>query len=117
MRSIYQCEKCGKPGVSAEMDTIKADIGYEVCGLKRNGALYAVASWHFTDEECTHLRVLLDGDTVIMVACLIPFDEYQKEREQNEMFHLCERFTTRRGNHYIYWRDEETDTDYITKEV
>ncbi len=98
------------------MDTIKANVGYRVCGLKKDGQLYAQASWWFTEEECTHLRVLLDGDKVVMVACLISIDEYRKEKEQNEMFHLCERFTTRKGNHYIYWRDEETDTDYITKE-
>jgi len=99
------------------MDTIRARDEYRVCGLKKDGALFARASWWFTEEECNHLRVLLDGDKVVMVACLIPFDEYRKEQEQNEMFHLCERFTTRKGNHYIYWRDEETDTDYITKEA
>ena len=96
-------------------DTIKAKDGYRVCGLRKDGELYALASWHFTDEECTHLRLLLDGDRIIMVACLISFDEYQKEKEQNEMFHLCEKFTTQVGNRFIYWRDEETDTDYLTK--
>lgn len=98
------------------MDTIKAQEGYRVCKFPQWGNLFALVSWQFSDEECTHLRAVMDGDRLVMVACLIPLDEYQREKEQNEMFHLCERFTTQKGYHYIYWRDEETDTDYITKE-
>ena len=97
------------------IDTIKAVNGYRVCGLRKDGMLFARCSYWFTEEECTHLRLLLDGDQIVMVACLIPYSDYLKEREQNEMYHFCERFTTTKGNQFVYWRDEETGTDYITK--
>ena len=97
------------------MDTIKAKTGYRVVGIKRDCPYFSIASWWFTEEECNHLRAVLDGDKFIMVACLIDYADFKKEQESNEMFHLCEHFTTQKGNHYAYWRDEETDTDYITK--
>lgn len=99
------------------MDTIKAKKFYRVCNLKKEGQMWGQASFWFTEEEAQHLCMVLDGDEPIMVACLRSFDDYTAELKGNECFHFCERFTTRKGNQFIYWRDEETDTDYITKVV
>lgn len=68
------------------MDTIKAKEGYRVCVLKSHGELYAQASWWFDEEECTHLRAILDGDRIVMVACLIPMDEYKREKNRMRCF-------------------------------
>ena len=59
--------------------------------------------------------MVYDGNQPIMVAHAATVDEYSDNRENNEAFCLCEIFKTVKGNTFAYWRDEETDSDYITK--
>lgn len=61
--------------------------------------------------------ILVDGDLFIMGAQSRPFDEFKRDylEANNEAAILCEMFITRKGNKYIYWRDEEADIDYLTK--
>ena len=59
--------------------------------------------------------MVYDGDQPIMVAHAATVDEYSDNRENNEAFNLCEIFKTVKGNTFAYWRDDETDSDYITK--
>lgn len=56
-----------------------------------------------------------DGEQPLFVAEKRSWDDYLDEKEGNECFHMCEVFTTVKGNQYIYWRDEEIDADYITR--
>lgn len=60
-------------------------------------------------------RVLLDGQDVVMLCELIPYERYVDEARDNECFEKCEVFTTQKGNQYIYWRDNELDEDYLTR--
>lgn len=80
-------------------DTIKAKDGYRVFKTKSGG----------------NDRIVCDGETPLFLAELVSHDEYIDEMRNNEMFNLCEVFTTRKGQQYAYWRDEEFDVDYITK--
>lgn len=56
-----------------------------------------------------------DGCNPLFVARKRSRADYQDEKRYNEMFRLCEVFTTVKGNQFIYWRDDEIDEDYITK--
>lgn len=56
-----------------------------------------------------------DGEQPLLIAKKRSWDDYLDEKEGNECFHMCEVFTTVKGNQYIYWRDEEIDADYITR--
>ena len=60
-------------------------------------------------------KALMDGQTLVMVCKLRTLEDFEDERKGNECFELCEIFTTQKGNRYYYWRDNETDEDYITK--
>lgn len=60
---------------------------------------------------------LYDGEQFIMYARYASWDEYNHDVLSfgNECAHFCEAFTTREGNQFIYWRDEEIDADYLTR--
>lgn len=85
-------------------DTIKAKKYYTLTGLHDRN----------TGTHITGKRVLFDGDKPIMVAMIRTKEEFVEERRENECFNLCEIFTTRSGAQYAYWRDEETDEDFLT---
>ena len=96
-------------------NTIKAKTGYRVITPRKGFPLYDMATYHFDEVDADMVRVVADGDDVIMFALLVPYADYLAEKEGNECFNLCEVFTTRKGNQYIYWRDEEIDEDRITR--
>lgn len=84
-------------------NTIKAKVGYTV---KNN--------YHDTrtgEKVC----VLFDGDEMIMGGRIKSLKDHSEELEQNEEYHVCEVFTTVKGNQFIYARDEELDEDYLIK--
>lgn len=83
-------------------DTIKAKDGYHIVKVKNI----------ITGEEGWRID---DGGTPLFVAQKRSYEDYLYEKDDNEMFNLCEIFTTVKGNQFIYWRDEEIDADYITK--
>ena len=83
-------------------NTIKAKDGYHVYKVKNI----------VTGEEAYRID---DGTTPLFIAQKRSYEDYKDEERQNEMFRRCEIFTTVKGSQYIYWRDEETDADYITK--
>ena len=83
-------------------NTIKAKDGYRVVKVKNI----------ITGEEEYRID---DGCNPLVVAQMRSYEDYKDEERQNEMFRRCEVFTTVDGNQFIYWRDEETDEDYITK--
>ena len=60
-------------------------------------------------------RVLFDGDEMIMVAEKLNMHDHLENIENNECYHVCERFITRRGSTFIYARDEEADIDYLIR--
>lgn len=87
-------------------DTIKAKNGYVVrhfVGMKVEGY----------KEPCA----LRDGEELVMLADLRPYHDYVNEVMfgGNEAARMCEKFTTSKGNEFIYWRDEEADEDYLSK--
>ena len=85
-------------------DTIKAKEGYWI------GSNQEIKS-KFGEKA----RALMDGQKVVMICSLRSLEDFEDERRQNECFRHLETFTTRTGNRYHYWRDEELDEDYITK--
>ena len=80
-------------------DTLKAKEGYRVHKVK-------------TDN---YLRVLTDGDEIVMVARIMTYSEFMAELDCNECFRVCEVFHTVKGNKFLYARDEEGDDDYLIK--
>lgn len=60
---------------------------------------------------------LFDGEEFIMYAHYATWETYVSDVQlnSNEAARLCEVFTTRKGNQFIYWRDEEIDADYLTR--
>ena len=80
-------------------DTIKAHVGYRVCKVRNDASL----------------RILRDGEVIIMVAHIMTYAELMSELEGNECFRVCEVFYTVKGNKFVYARDEEGDVDYIIK--
>ena len=80
-------------------DTIKAKEGYRVHKVK-------------TDSS---LRVLRDGEEIVMVARIMTYSEFMDELDENECFGVCEVFHTVKGNKFLYARDEEGDDDYLIK--
>lgn len=82
--------------------TIKAKVGYRVrAGYNRT-----------TGEKIAYVY---DGEETLMRAKYISSGEFCAEIGQNEAFHICEIFTTVKGNTFAYGRDEEIDEDYIAK--
>ena len=82
-------------------NTIKAKVGYVV--------------WYHKNEP--NKVIVCDGDDVLFEGEKRSWEDYKDEvlDEGNEMAHKCEVFTTVKGNQFIYWRDEESDEDFITK--
>lgn len=93
--------------------TITADVRYRVMKMSEgNKERY---SWMVSEiENRDDYRFLYDGDQMIMPCIKTDLERYRDELEGNECFHLCEYFETSSGL-WAYWRDEETDTDYITR--
>ena len=102
-------------------NTIKADSteGYKVFTIDRTKHfdLWEMASSHFEEVDMNEypVKMVVDGEYIVMFALARSVEDYEAEKEGNECFHFCEVFTSRKGSQYIYWRDEETNTDYITK--
>ena len=82
--------------------TISARVGYKVKNVVNV----------ITGEPAL---MVYDGNQPIMVAHAATVDEYIDNRENNEAFCLCEIFKTVKGNTFAYWRDEETNEDFLTK--
>lgn len=82
-------------------NTIKAKVGYVI--------------WHYASEP--NKLIVCDGDDVLFEGEYRSWEDYKEEvlDEGNEMAHKVEVFTTVKGNQFIYWRDEESDEDFITK--
>ena len=93
--------------------TIKAKVGYRVRRIV------------FQDPNSENVMlfknpcVLRDGDDLVMMAEMRSTADYDREVVcgENEAAHFCECFITVRGNKFIYWRDEETDEDFLTKVI
>lgn len=82
--------------------TIKAKVEYIVKKAhgKRDGKDY---------------RLLFDGNEMIMAAYPLSLNDHYYHIENNESYHVLERFVTRSGANFIYSRDEELDADYLVK--
>ena len=82
-------------------NTIKAKVGYVI--------------WHYASEP--NKLIVCDGDDVLFEGERRSWEDYKEEvlDEGNEMAHKVEVFTTVKGNQFIYWRDEESNEDFITK--
>lgn len=81
-------------------DTIKSKAGYRIrAGKNIHGEI---------------IKIIYEGDNILFWAYPMNMSEYKYHKENNEAFNFCEVFTTRGGNQFIYWRDEEIDRDYIT---
>lgn len=82
-------------------NTIKAKVGYVI--------------WHYASEP--NKLIVCDGDDVLFEGEHRSWEDYKEEvlKGRNEMAHKVEVFTTMKGNQFIYWRDEESDEDFITK--
>ena len=82
-------------------DTIKAKNGYIVKQRK---------------SYPTQVRIY-DGEDFLFEGERRSYEDYVEELIEagNEAARKCEVFTTTKGNQFVYWRDEETDWDLITK--
>lgn len=74
---------------------------------------YTVKTNYHDTRTGEKVRVLFDGDEMIMVGHIKTMQDHCEELEQNEEYHVCEVFTTVKGNQFIYARDEELDKDYL----
>lgn len=87
-------------------DTIKAVNGYSV---KYAFLKCAIAS------HTNKVAILFDGEKQITAGEVKTFEEYKDEKENNECFVFYEKFTTAKGNEFIYWGDTEFGLEYFTK--
>lgn len=87
-------------------DTIKAENGYRVVYLRNKET-----------KEKTGFAKVYDGNNCLMIAEIRSYEDYEDEviNQNNEMATLYEVFTTTKENQFLYWRDIETDEDFITK--
>ena len=83
-------------------DTITARNGYR-----------AVAVINIDTGETAYR--ILDGINQLFIAKRRSYEDYICDMAINEAATMCEIFTTVRGHQFIYWRDNETDEDFITK--
>lgn len=92
--------------------TIKPEVGYRV----RHAKPETVSDTFIDSLGYDKPVILMDGSDAIMVAGLRSLEDYIDECKNgnNEMATFCERFTTIKGNQFVYWRDEETDDDFLT---
>ena len=67
-----------------------------------------------TDKK---FAIVLDGTQVLFKAEVRSYEDYKDEvlNNGNDMARFCECFITEKGNKFIYWRDEESDEDFISK--
>lgn len=61
------------------------------------------------------IRVLKDGDEIIMIAQPLTVKEHNDMIEGNEMYVVFETFKTVHGGTYIYSHDMEIDVDYLVR--
>ena len=80
-------------------NTIKAKVGYVI--------------W-YRRKEPNKVTVC---DDVLFRGERRSWEDYKEEvlDDGNEMVHKVEVFITVKGNQFIYWRDEESDEDFVTK--
>ena len=64
-------------------------------------------------EYPDNARLLLDGQTPVMLCYKRDYSEMVAEMGDNECFELCEIFSTW-NKKVAYWRDNELDEDYIS---
>lgn len=85
-------------------DTIKStNGGYSIRYCKKYG-----------DDKNTYAKVY-DGMQLLFIAQMRSKNDYLEEKQFNECFEFFEKFTTRKGNEFIYWHDYEINQDYLTK--
>ena len=102
-------------------NTIKANIGYVVKAVKAEKVNDIIAICDFIplmDEPV--FKIVKDGEETVMIAEMVPFNEFCYQRENNECFRVLDVFTTVKGNQFVYWTDIENcgafgSADYITK--
>lgn len=82
-------------------NTLKASEGYKV--------------YRIHDANGNEYLKLRDGDEVLAIAEERTMEDYDWEREDNEMFCKVGVFTTTKGNQFIWWCDREIEADYLTK--
>ena len=68
-----------------------------------------------SEISVTAMAIEADGDGMIMAAYPLSLNDHYYHAENNECYHVLERFTTRSGANFIYSRDEELDADYLVK--
>ena len=85
-------------------NTITAKTGYRV-------------RWATNTTTGEKFALVYDGEEKIMCAVACSMAELTAELQDNECFHICEVFTTMKGNQFIYARDEEMDVDFVAKVV
>lgn len=69
---------------------------------------------YIDDDIAKPRRVsVLNGDDLIMICELISYDEMREHQCGNECFELCEIFSAN-GAKWLYWRDNESNEDFIT---
>lgn len=105
-------------------ETIKARENYKIYKTdyllektkddQNNQTFYTYLLMHTTDFTNV---VVLDGGMFVMTAQLKSFEEFKEDYLEggNDAAELVEMFITKKGNKYIYWRDNAADEDYITK--
>ena len=88
--------------------TIKAKKEYRLCKFHNDIDMF---------PEWRNPRALVDGDELVMICDYVPYADYVDEVENgnNECARFVECFMTRKGNKMVYWRDEESDIDYVSK--
>ena len=87
-------------------DTIKSKYGYSVRYAMQK---CAIAS------HTNKIAIVYEGGREILKAELRTWQDYTEEKEGNECFCFYEKFTTEKGNEFIYWGDTEIGADYLTK--
>ena len=72
-------------------DTIKAKTGYRVITPRKGFSLYDMASYRFDEVDSDMVRVVTDGDDVIMFALLVPYADYLDEKRGTSVS-ICARY-------------------------
>lgn len=90
-------------------DTIKAKNGYTVKQCIKKGQA--------NTQSIPIYGKVFDGDKLLFIAQYRSLDDYNDEckNKSNECAVKYEIFTTVKGNQFIYWGDEETGEDFLTK--
>lgn len=84
--------------------------------IRSQGAGYSVVKGRniITGKTCYLIK---DGEEPLFVAQRRTMEDFLDEVENggNECAHIVEVFETIKGNRFIYWRDEESGEDFITR--